>query len=563
MREITAITIIFIFLLSGCNRQESDSEKLLDEVEKIIEVNPDSASAILKNVSSPERLNDKIFARWCMLSGKITDKIFNTILPPYQFERAYEWYASHGSPSEQAQILLYWGRSNAADGDYDKAMSIYTDALKIAGKNRLDNLAGYTYCYMGDLYQEKMMRTQALDKYITAANYFKKENNKDSYACALRDVGREYALLDSIPQALKVLAVADSIGENSPNPEVTASIMNTLGNVYIMQEDYEKAEKYLLKAFIGKANAPSYIALIDLYISTDSINKAKALLQEIPKNDPIYTSSINYLYYQIYKYEMNYKEALNNLEGYVDRIDSIINGDNQSKILNIEAKYNHLKTQQEINTLKIKEQSFIIISAVCTSALLLMIVVYLLYRKKAKEKIQKQQEELNKTKIELLNLSLELEKKKSQLGTFKEKNEGYQKLQNEIEQLSANYKKLQGKILLDSPMYKKLLHLSNQNIPGNNKPLITKEQWQLITNEIMAVYPNLYNYISNLCPNLPEQDFQYCCFYMYGFDTNAEAKLLNITLNSVRTKHSRLRQKLNVSLPNNTTLYEYLMQNMH
>ncbi len=38
------------------------------------------------------------------------------------------------APDEQVQILIYLGRSYFADGDYDKAMSIYTNALDIAEK---------------------------------------------------------------------------------------------------------------------------------------------------------------------------------------------------------------------------------------------------------------------------------------------------------------------------------------------------------------------------------------------------------------------------------------------
>ena len=149
-------------MLSGCNKQQSVSDRLLNEVEKAIAINPDSASNLLKGISSPEKLDNKTFARWCMLSGKITDEIFNSILPTYQLERAYDWYSSHGSPDEQVQILIYLGRSYFADGDYDKAMSIYTNALDIAEKNKLNNLTGYTYSYIGDLYGEKFIRTEAI-----------------------------------------------------------------------------------------------------------------------------------------------------------------------------------------------------------------------------------------------------------------------------------------------------------------------------------------------------------------------------------------------------------------
>lgn len=556
---------MFIFLLSGCNRQPSDSDKQLDEIEKIIEVNPDSASNILKSIPSPEELDNRTFARWCMLSGKVTDKIFNDLLPTYQFERAYDWYSSHGTPDEQAQILIYLGRSYFAEGDYNKAMSIYTKALDITEKNKLNNLTGYTYCYIGDLYREKFMLTEAIKKYEIAAKYFKKENNTNSYACALRDVGREYACMDSLSLALNILTIADSVASNTKDAEVTASINNALGNIYVMQGEYDKAEKYLLKALLtGRDKMPDYVALIDLYTTTDSIDKAKELLSKMPQDDPQYTCSINYLYYQIHNAERNYKEALAYLEEYVDMVDSIVYADSQSKILNIESKYNHLKISQEVDRLKIKQQSYIIFSVICISCLLLIMIVYLLYRKQAKEKIHRQQDELNRIKTDLTYISLELEEKKKLLDTFKEKDDNYNNIEEEIALLTSNYKELQHKSLENSPTFKELVRLAKQNKPRNDKPLITDKQWKLIADEITYIYPNLSKYLYSLCPNLSEQDFLYCCLCMCGFDTNTEAKLLNIASDSVRKKRFRLREKLNIALLNdNTTLYEYLIENMH
>ena len=565
MRKSIAIIITSILVLSGCNKQQSVSDRLLNEVEKAIAINPDSASNLLKSISSPEKLDDKAFARWCMLSGKITDEIFNSILPTYQLERAYDWYSSHGSPDEQVQILIYLGRSYFADGDYDKAMSIYTNALDIAGKNKLNNLIGYTYEYIGDLYREKFMFTEAIKKYETAAECFKKENNTDSYACALKNIGREYACIDSLSCAIEILTIADSVAANTKDIEVTASINNALGNIYVMREEYDKAEKYFLKALsTGKEKMPDYVALIDLYTTTDSIDKAKELLSKIPQDDPQYTCSINYLYYQIHNAERDYKEALAYLEEYVDMVDSIVYADSQSKILNIESKYNHLKISQEVDRLKIKQQSYIIFSVICISCLLLIMIVYLLYRKQAKEKIHRQQDELNRIKTDLTYVSLELEEKKKLLDTFKEKDDNYNKIEKEIALLTSNYKELQHKSLENSPTFKELVRLAKQNKPRNDKPLITDKQWELIADEITYIYPNLSKYLYSLCPNLPEQDFLYCCLCMCGFDTNTEAKLLNIASDSVRKKRFRLREKLNIALLNdNTTLYEYLIENMH
>ena len=56
MRKSIAIIITSILVLSGCNKQQSVSDRLLNEVGKVIAINPDSASNLLKGISSPEKL---------------------------------------------------------------------------------------------------------------------------------------------------------------------------------------------------------------------------------------------------------------------------------------------------------------------------------------------------------------------------------------------------------------------------------------------------------------------------------------------------------------------------
>lgn len=81
---------------------------------------------------------------------------------------------------------------------------------------------------------------------------------------------------------------------------------------------------------------------------------------------------------------------------------------------------------------------------------------------------------MSNIKTDLYNLKLELEKKRIILNNLKEKDENYDRLQEDIVRLSANYRKLQNKLLVDSPLYKELTKLGNQNIPGNDESLITE-----------------------------------------------------------------------------------------
>lgn len=553
-----------VFSFSSC-RKEEFSHSWLETAEELLQSNPDSAFVILDEVPMPDNLEDEEFVRWCMLSGKVHDELHNTILPVYQFERAYSWCKKEGTPEEQAQMALYLGRSHVADGEYDKAMLIYIDALQIANDNQLDNVAGYISSYMGDLYDSKDMQKEALNKYRTAAQLFKKADNMKSYAYALRDIGFEFAFLDSIPIALAYIMKADSVAKVLNDYKVSSSIVNALGNMCMIQGKYDEAEAYFLAALSYadyQHKIPNYFALIKLYMQTNNSSKALKLLEKIPDNTLDYQYSIKKVYYQIYKSENDLSKAISSLEDSQNILERIMRARSESKILEVEKKYNYMKVQSENDKLQIAEQKYIVILTLCLSVFLLIVLAYFFYNKRIKDKIHEKELELNDIKVELLNLSIELEKKKGQLAVAEGENEDVMLLRNEILSLSNKYHKLQQAKVDASAIARKLIKLSSQNIPRNDKALLTPKQWKLIVSEITVVYPNLRVYLLEQCPDLLDQEWQYCCLYMFQLDGNAEAKLLGISPSSVRTKRYRLRQRLNISaLEDESTLYEYLISN--
>lgn len=564
MKALSYIFISFIFLVFSCSRERNDEEgSLLNAAERLLAINADSASRLLDSISTPDGLDDKDFARWCMLRGKIVDKLYSPLPAPHHYNRAAEWYSSHGTAEEQAQILLYLGRSYAEDGAYDEAMATYIMALDVAEKNQLDNAIGYINSYMGDMYEDRAMWMLAIDKYKVAAEYFSKARNVKSHVCALRDIGREYAKMDSLSCALATLSIADSIANALNNWNLKADIANHIGNVYFLQEEYEKAKEYFYTSLrFGTDTMPSYIALISLYIDIDSLHKAKELLEGLSQDDSKYTYSIEKLYYEIYKQEGKYDLALENLEEFTYLTDSIMYAENQSKILNIEKKYSEQKNRAKIEELANSRKNYFIILIVCVLVIMVIVLVIFLYRKRVKEEFQKQQIELSNIKNELLNLSLELEKKKTQLSTIEEKGEEYQKMKGEAASLASAYRKLQYKLTVSSSIYKELIDVANQNKPSNGKSLLTDRYWQRIMNEITIIYPSLRAYVFNTCPEILDQEWQYCCFFMYGFDVNTEARLLNINPASVYTKHLRLKEKLKITLPSKVTLHDYLVEKL-
>lgn len=197
MKALLLTGLLFILILPGC-RKETSILPLLQSVEELIPMYADSASVLLDSIQAPDELTDKDFAHWCMLCGKVTDEAATGLLPIYQWQRAQQWFTEHGTAEEQAQIDLYLGRAYVEDGEYDKAMQIYADALQLAKEHQAYNVAGYICAYMADLYGFRDITSERLEKRKEASNFFKKARNYKSYAYALKDLACECTLTDSL-----------------------------------------------------------------------------------------------------------------------------------------------------------------------------------------------------------------------------------------------------------------------------------------------------------------------------------------------------------------------------
>lgn len=186
----------------------------------------------MHNISDADMLGDADFARWCMLCGKATDETLEGLLPVYQWQRAKEWFCKNGTAEQQAQIMLYLGRAEAEDGDYDKAMEVYTDALLFAKDHEEYNMAGYICTYMADLYDLRDMSDESRRKIKEAAELFLRANNLKSYAYALRNQAAEWAFIDSFHLAMPLLYKADSLSNILRDETLTATMANASGFIY-------------------------------------------------------------------------------------------------------------------------------------------------------------------------------------------------------------------------------------------------------------------------------------------------------------------------------------------
>ncbi|WP_302561553.1 tetratricopeptide repeat protein [Phocaeicola sartorii] len=564
MKALLLTGLLFIIILSGC-RKESATLPLLQSVEELIPMYADSASALLDSIKAPDELGNKNFAHWCMLRGKATDETATGLLPIYQWQRAQKWFMKHGTAEEQAQIALYLGRAYVEDGEYDKAMKIYAEALQLAKEHQAYNVAGYICAYMADLYGFRDIISERLEKREEACEFFKKAENYKSYAYALKDLACECTLTDSFNCTIPLLQKADSISQLIPNKDLIAAVANAFGLVYKMQGKYKDAEKHHLKA-IETGSEESYkdsVALLHIYIKDNQLAKAHEIIESTTKKKDI-CYNINEAYYLLCKAEGKYKEALHYKEICSDILDSLTLAQNETKVLEIEKKYNNAKIREENELLKIAQQRDMIIIIITISLLLLCAAGYIIYWQRNKTTLYRKQAEIDKMRIEHLHLSMELEEKKQVLQTaMAEQNHKAEELQAEIDIISTRYQQLQQQRLESSIIGKRIATLAKKNKLEDHQTISNDKAWHPITSEIDKIYPRFYSLLKDTFhPTLTEQEFLYCYLHVFGFDGNDEAKLLGVNPDTVRMKRSRINQKRPEASRKETSLRDFLIKNL-
>ena len=416
---------------------------------------------------------------------------------------------------------------------------------------------------MADLYGFRDITSERLEKRKEASNFFKKARNYKSYAYALKDLACECTLTDSFNCTIPLLQKADSISQLLHNKDLTADVANAFGVIYEAQEKYKNAERYFLKA-IETGSKESYkdsISLLHIYIKDNQLAKAHEWIETITKHNDI-AYYFNQAYYLLYKAEGKYKEALHYKEICSDMLDSLTLVQNETKVLEIEKKYNNAKIREENELLKITQQRNTIIIIIAISLFLLSVAGYIIYRQRSKAKIYYQQTILDKMKIELLHLSAELEEKKQILQkALADKENNAHKLQQEIEVISYKYDRLQKQSLETSTVGKKLISLTKKNRLEDSQ-LPTDKTWHSIMTEVDKIYPQFYSLLKEAFPNLTESEYQYCYLHIFGFDANDEAKLLGINPASVRMKRTRIYQEVQLKHDKETFLRDYIIKNL-
>lgn len=541
MKNILLFTFLSLLFFS-CKENQAASGQM-NRSETLLESNPDSAYAILENIELPDKLNERQFARWCMLYSRAADKLFKDMLYAEQLNRALDWYKSHGTAEQQAWIGLYLGRSYMEDKLFIPATNAYSEALDLAKEKHLYNVAGYICSYMADLYTYTGQRSEERRKYEEAAAFFKKANNARSYAFALRDISITWVFEDSVSLALGLMLKADSIVTGMNDSVGIASIANGLGNIYEHLDQIDKAKSYFFRSLaydtINKAS--TYMALSHMFLNNGLLDSARFYLEKTgstSRNLYFYSDRL-YTNYMIEEEDNNPLEALQYLEQYCEAKDSLYDVQMQVDIIDAEKRHDSLVVIRQNQKLY---SIIYLLSGLILFVSLTSVLFYLYKDRQRLDKINKQQQLLDEKEQLLAKLENEI-KQKGIIDISTNKEEDMQ-IREKMVQAKKEILILKCEKLQYSLLFQELIERTNNKKKYGQT--LSEQDWELLKEQIDSACPNWQVAVQDV-ETLKKTEIETCYLSFLNISIKSEAMLLGINPDSANKRRLRTRQALKLT----------------
>lgn len=325
------------------------------------------------------------------------------------------------SDSILSYLYIYKSKVLLKIDNIDGAIIYLIKARKIIDKLNDNYALAFYYNSLGNLYYNQKEYRKAIVEYITAAESYKKINNRYFYRGSIDNTGLCYRNLNQYDSAEICFKQAISIAQKdiSKNGEVNSLI--NLSKNYFLKKQFKQAIEIgnAVNSEILKNNLSNYflfentINLASIYLSKKDLVKLDSTLAALSFIINTIPTGLNdrLQYYELlknkYKNTNNKEDYIKAFENYTSVKDSIDN----FKLLKLENgisdKFeiaNKIESYSELlQDLKVKEMEnkwIIIFSLVFF--IVLIILVYLFYKAKTNIKqLKKLQEEINKQNKEL------------------------------------------------------------------------------------------------------------------------------------------------------------------
>ena len=544
------IYLNFVSLLAvclfACNHHSSNP--MLQQVDSLLEMKPDSALTILKNISVLEDLPEVDKAYYALLLAEATDKNKLPLLPcDSLLNFALDYYGD--DDREKAVALMYKGRLLAEMDDEKAAIEMNLKALEILQDYPVDTkYRRLIYSALGLWYGNCELNDKALEVLHQSLHY--SFDAKDT-AIAYINIGYIYGMRNMQDSAITYQRKAVKYAMRSKDRSMILTSWHNLSICYRHFENVDSAVVYAHKVLqhlsYGNGKADAYYNMGDLYVDLEQYDSARHYLEKSLFLSP--SRSIPYWSLAVMEAELgNFKSAYHYLDTFVMVQDSLDNSELLTEVQHLVYKH---QTELRVKDEQIKSKR-IIRWIVFVSVIICFVVALIsqrwinkknnqqaLYRQSLQYAHEKQDMMQQRIEENELTLALLQDRENQNLDEIDKK-------ERLIAQLKQEKLELRTWTFWQTPIYKKVMSLSEQKeVDKKARKVMTDVEREKLKKTVFEIYADYISPLQAQYSQLTEDDLLVLCLQEAGISPLAISLCFGHTDTvALNQRKSRLKKKM-------------------
>ena len=542
------------------------------QIEQLMYERPDSAWKILQHMPPILQLRKEEQALHALLFTQAQYKNYIPVKSDSLLRIAEAYYRTSNDSLHKAWTLFYLAQYYRDSDEKEKALSYFQQA-NIASRNIENNQFKFLLnLHWANLLSDEDAENKGIEKYQTANKYaillkdtLKQINlyGKWGWCCLLNEEDERADSLFNVGLTLYA-ATKDRIYDKY--------LLNRLSLTARERKDYKRALELVNRSLsLAKDSTelyPLWNNKREILLEMNQYDSAHFYLSKDTRDYDPYFKATHYLNWSIYEEKIkNLPKALEYSKRYAELLDTIYQKRLESKVVNLQHKYDYSLIQSENKLLKIKRQRlYISLTAICM-AVLTVAVIFFYKRREEKRKLAEQM----RSKDDLMKeMRLQLQEKTIDLHAAQEKiiekETALDKELSQREKMRSEYSSkeaaMRKEILRHSEIIRKMEQLnkmSQQDKIQSRSVVLSDEEQDNLAEVINICYNNFTDRLWKKFPTLTKADISLCCLIKIGISNSNMLYLLDTSKVALKKRKNRLKHD-KMGKDENDSLDEFIME---
>lgn len=344
MRHVLATLICLFFL--GCHPSTRVNECLLAQADSLMDSRPDSALAILRKISSPQKLHGKAQADYALLLTQAEYKNYLPFTSDSLLTIAITYYQAADDKASLGKAYYYQGCFYNEQKNYLRAAECYKHAETLLQQTGDNLMLALLYNAMGHLNRKNDLKEDALQHFKQALRYSERSDQVYHIAMNLQEIATTY-LVKNMPDSAGIYFARVTPYLSLCQEPKMATLFHNIG---IYNADYgnlDLAERYVLKSLELEKDTSnrigSYYALARIYRKQKRVSASDSLWN-IVLNEAKDINRKKGIYGRLFEQciaEKKYEKAISYAQKRMSCMDSIYRSSISKDVAEIQAKYDN------------------------------------------------------------------------------------------------------------------------------------------------------------------------------------------------------------------------------